>query len=93
MRPLLENEENHILTPTTWDKCQVGDIVYCSVKGKRYTHLVKEISDKGCLIGNNRGKINGWTKKVYGKVIRETDIKNYIDSIEDSKEEEQKSSS
>ena len=47
-----------------------GDIVYCKVKGNFYTHLVKaKNSDKGLLIGNNRGGINGWTKNVYGKVV------------------------
>ena len=49
---------------------QEGDIVYCKVRGNFYTHLVKgKNNDKGLLIGNNRGNINGWTKQVYGKVI------------------------
>jgi hypothetical protein len=48
----------------------VGDIVYCKVKGRVFTHLVKAKSpEKGCLIGNNKGGINGWTRNIYGKVI------------------------
>ena len=50
---------------------KVGDIVYCKVKGNYYTHLVKATNSKrGVLIGNNRGGINGWTKAVYGKVVK-----------------------
>lgn len=31
------------------------------------THKVYAIDkEKGCLIGNNKGHMNGWTKNVYG---------------------------
>lgn len=70
MVPLISSGQEHQLEPTTWDQCVVGDIVYCKVKGNFYTHLVKAKNEKqGLLIGNNKGRINGWTKKVYGKVI------------------------
>ena len=69
MVPLLKSGQKHKLSPTTWDKVEVGDIVYCKVKGHYYTHLVKAINkDKGCQIGNNKGRINGWTKQIFGKV-------------------------
>lgn len=29
-----------------------------------------EVGDRGVLIGNNHGKINGWTKSVFGKVTK-----------------------
>lgn len=71
MTPLLESGEKHIVTPIQIEDVKVDDIVYCKVKGNYYTHLVKAINEKrGLLIGNNHGKINGWTKKVYGKVIK-----------------------
>lgn len=71
MTPLLESGEKHIITPIKLEDVKVGDIVYCKVKGNYYTHIVKAINDKrGLLIGNNHGKINGWTKKVYGKAIK-----------------------
>ena len=70
MVPLIKSGQNHTIAPITIDKVKVGDIVYCKVKGNFYTHLVKAIDlQKGCLIGNNKGHINGWTKQVYGKVI------------------------
>ena len=47
-----------------------GDIVYCKVNGNFYTHLVLATSMQGgCHIGNNKGRENGWTKEVYGKVV------------------------
>lgn len=70
MMPLIKSGQEHILSPILIDDVNVGDIVYCKVKGNFYTHLVKakDVS-KGLLIGNNRGNINGWTRLVYGKVI------------------------
>lgn len=69
MLPLIKSSQDHRLAPITWDKCKIGDIVFCKVSGRYYTHLVKAINErKGCLIGNNRGYINGWTKSVFGIV-------------------------
>ena len=71
MTPIIKSGQNHKLTPVKWEDCEVGDIVYCKVKSKFYTHLVKSKSiERGLLIGNNKGNINGWTKNVYGKVIK-----------------------
>jgi hypothetical protein len=71
MVPLIHSGQEHMLAPTTLEEVEVGDIVYCKVRGKFYTHLVKaKNQDKGLLIGNNRGYNNGWTKQVYGKVIQ-----------------------
>ena len=70
MLPLIESKQPVRIAPTTWEQCNVGDIVYCKVHGRIFTHLVKAKDDKkGLQIGNNRGHINGWTKTVYGKVI------------------------
>jgi len=70
MTPLISSGQDHILKPAYWQECEVGDIVYCKVRGSYMTHLVKAKNEKqGCLIGNNHGKINGWTKQVFGKVI------------------------
>jgi hypothetical protein len=71
MTPILKSGQDHKLVPATWEDVDVDDIVYCKVKGHFYTHLVKAKNDeKGCLIGNNKGGINGWTKQVYGKVVK-----------------------
>jgi SOS-response transcriptional repressor LexA len=49
---------------------EVGDIVFCKVKGKTYVHLIlKKDSHKGYLIGNNKGRENGWTNTIWGKAI------------------------
>jgi len=71
MMPLIKSGQDHVLAPVKLDELARGDIVYCKVKGNFYTHLVKAVStDKGALIGNNKGNINGWTKQVYGRVIK-----------------------
>lgn len=70
MVPLINSGQHHVISPSTWQEVLVGDIVYCKVKGRYYTHLVKAKNEKkGCQIGNNKGGINGWTKQIYGKVI------------------------
>jgi SOS-response transcriptional repressor LexA len=53
-----------------------GDIVLCRVEGKEYLHLVKQVDGRkpqamDFLIGNNKGRINGWTpaSEVFGKVV------------------------
>lgn len=55
----------------------IGDIVLCTVKGAQYLHLVHGLRTAGgCIlevqIGNNKGRINGWTgiTKVYGKLTK-----------------------
>lgn len=72
MTPLIKSGQKHVLEPVKDIKdIKPGDIVYCRVRGSFYTHLVKAAdSKKGVLIGNNHGGINGWTKKVFGKVIK-----------------------
>lgn len=70
MLPILKSKQPVKLEPTTWEAVEVGDIVFCKVRGNIYTHLVKAKNEKrGVQIGNNHGHINGWTKQVYGKVI------------------------
>lgn len=70
MLPLIKSKQPVRLRPCKWEDVKTDDIVYCKVKGNLYTHLVKGTDAlKGCLIGNNKGGINGWTKQVYGKVV------------------------
>jgi len=70
MVPIIKSGQEHVLAPATWETVEVNDIVYCKVKGNHFTHIVKAKDiQKGCLIGNNKGGINGWTKNVFGKVI------------------------
>jgi SOS-response transcriptional repressor LexA len=57
-----------------FDKLEKGDVVLCKVKGQYYVHLIKAVRiSKSCTqyqIGNNHGRINGWTSNVFGKVVR-----------------------
>jgi phage repressor protein C with HTH and peptisase S24 domain len=48
---------------------RAGDIVLCKVNGRQYLHLVKAVQGNRFLIGNNRGRINGWVSgnSIYGR--------------------------
>jgi hypothetical protein len=70
MSPIIKSGQDHRLAPVELKDLNVGDVVFCRVKGNYYTHLVKAKNEaKGVLIGNNKGGVNGWTKQVFGKVI------------------------
>ena len=70
MVPLIKHRQPVRIAPASWEDVEPGDMVYCRVKGNVYTHLVKAKNEKrGVLIANNRGRTNGWTKKVFGKVV------------------------
>jgi hypothetical protein len=47
-----------------------GDIVLCKVNGAEYLHLVKDVQGDQFLIGNSRGRTNGWTRHIYGRLIK-----------------------
>jgi hypothetical protein len=51
---------------------EVGDIVLCKVRGREYLHLIKARQGERYLIGNNRGKINGWVSRnaIFGECVR-----------------------
>lgn len=48
-----------------------GDIVLCKVNGNEYLHKIIAIDGERYQIGNNKGKINGWTniRSIYGLCI------------------------
>ncbi|MGO4293251.1 S24 family peptidase [Chitinophaga sp. RAB17] len=69
MLPILKS--GTLLTFIKAAEYSIGDIVFCKVKG-RYIDahkVIKKDTNKGCLIANNHGYENGWTKVIYGKVI------------------------
>lgn len=61
-----------VVDPST---VKVGDVVLCRVRGNEYLHLVKAIQDGRFQIGNNKGRINGWTgaNSIYGKLVKVED--------------------
>jgi hypothetical protein len=56
--------------PAAEHEIEIGQIVLCKVNGVQYLHLVKAISGERFQIGNNRGRINGWTNRrnIFGVV-------------------------
>ena len=60
------------VTPLGATPLEVGAIVLCRVKGSEYLHLVKAIDGDRFLIGNNRGRINGWISihAIFGRLVR-----------------------
>jgi SOS-response transcriptional repressor LexA len=59
------------LVPATPEQLEVGDVVLVRVKGNVLLHLIKATSKGRFLIGNNRGKINGWVGPhcIYGVAV------------------------
>ena len=69
MTPRIQSKQEIKVIPL--DRIEVGDVVFCKVKGNYFVHLVTAIKDEQVQIGNNHGHINGWTHrtKVYGRVV------------------------
>lgn len=72
MKPILPN-------PATCDyqRCEeynINDIVFCKVNGRYIdAHKITKKDGDRYLISNNHGYDNGWTRIIYGKVIRAED--------------------
>lgn len=72
MTPLIKSGQEHVLSPINLSDVEVGDIVFCKVKGRYYTHLVKAKGDRGVLIGNNHGQLYPLVKRIdYERTIQE----------------------
>lgn len=72
MLPVLKS--GSLLTFEKADAYEIGDIVFCKVKG-RYIDahkIIKTDPNKGFLIANNHGWENGWTRIIYGRVVSAT---------------------
>lgn len=69
MLPILKS--GSVLTFEKATEYEIGDIVFCKVKG-RYIDahkIIKKDTNKGFLIANNHGWENGWTRILYGRVV------------------------
>ncbi|MBI1331646.1 MAG: hypothetical protein GC165_02080 [Armatimonadetes bacterium] len=51
---------------------RVDDIVLVRCRGYDYLHLIKAIDGQRFLIGNNRGRTNGWVgaQAIFGKAVK-----------------------
>ena len=69
MTPIIQS--GSILTFVKQEKYEIGDIVFCKVKGRYIdAHKITKINQDGkYMISNNHGFDNGWTKNIYAKAI------------------------
>ncbi len=74
MLPIIKSGQLLTFAPVKDDlsDVEIGDIVLCKVKGRIIdAHLVtKKGTDGRFMISNNHGHDNGWTRTIYGKVIK-----------------------
>lgn len=70
MTPIIKSGQKHILEPVSLEQVSKGDVVFCKVNGRYYTHLVTAVGERGVQISNNQGHVNGWTKIVFGRLVR-----------------------
>lgn len=73
MHPRIPSGSLITLEPVEIDDLEVGDAVFCKVKKSIFVHQVSAIKGSGdkkmVQISNLRGHVNGWTRKVWGRVI------------------------
>lgn len=69
MTPRIYSKQLVTISPDI-SNIQINDVVLCKVKGNIMLHLVSAIQDDRYQISNNHGHINGWTKQIFGKLIR-----------------------
>jgi len=70
MTPIIKSGST--LTFQRFDDYEIDDIVFCRVSS-RYIDAHKVTSknkERGYLISNNHGYDNGWTHRIYGKVVK-----------------------
>lgn len=70
MTPILKS--GTLNTYQVQDEYEVGDIVFSKVRGRFIdSHKITQKSPKrGYLISNNKNFDNGWTHKIFAKVVR-----------------------
>lgn len=70
MAPIIKHREPITIEPLGDHVITKGDIVVARVHGRLFCHLVKAVERDRVQIGNNHGRINGWTtcEHVYGLV-------------------------
>ena len=71
MVPLIRSRQLVTVVPFDTAKLEVDDIVLVRVAGTIYLHRVTAIAGQRVQIGNNRGRINGWTTRdrVFGLCV------------------------
>lgn len=70
MEPIVNHKDYVLVQPISIVDLSKGDVVLCKVGGNVYLHKVLAVKHGTVQIGNNRGHTNGWTAKVYGKMVK-----------------------
>ena len=79
MRGRVESGRLVTLIPVDPENVDVNDVVFVRWKGNHLLHLVKAVEGDQVLIGNNRGKVNGWVP-MPDIVAKMTDVENEANS-------------
>ena len=73
MLPLIQSGSK--LTFRATGDYQIGDVVFCKVKGRKGTRFIdahkitKKDAEGRYMIANNHGHENGWSTQIFGRVI------------------------
>jgi hypothetical protein len=73
MQGKIESGQLCTVSPVELSSLVVGDIVLCKVNGTHYLHLISAVADGKYQISNNKNHVNGWTKTIYGKLMKVED--------------------
>jgi hypothetical protein len=70
MTPRFYSGDLITLAPIT-EPPEVGDAVFCKVRGTIFTHLITSKQGDRYQISNNHGHVNGWIhmNAIYGKAV------------------------
>jgi Peptidase S24-like len=71
MTPRIHSGDLVTVAPVTLAEIQVGDVVFGRVNGREFLHLARAIGQDGRVqISNNHGHVNGWTRTVFGRLVK-----------------------
>jgi phage repressor protein C with HTH and peptisase S24 domain len=70
MVPKIKSGALVTVEPASVETVEVGDVVLCVVEANEFLHYVKAIANGRAQIGNAKGRINGWTSRVFGRMVR-----------------------
>lgn len=68
MDPIIRHRQFVRIEPATAEP-EVGDVVLAKVRGRWLLHKIGAKRDGQYRIENARGRVNGWTSQVLGRVI------------------------
>lgn len=70
MEPRIKDGQLVVIESCKIEDVKIDDVVLVTVHGNDYLHIIKAIDGKRFLIGNNKGRINGWVgfNKIHGKM-------------------------